>query len=119
MLDDAAPIRCIGELEAEDLGVLFRLLKSIPWCAVYRLRLHHRNRKIVPVPKEVVSSLLRPALYLGARHYDATIREALLLADLVVGPTAAYNFGRTYRRQVSASVRKGIGYMLMVLQKNG
>jgi hypothetical protein len=96
VLDDPASIGGVGELETEDLGVLLGLLQPIARRAVDGLRLHHGDRKIAPVPEQVICTLLRPALHFGARDYDAAISETLLFAYLVVRPVSRVKLrGRT------------------------
>src|ERR1035438_180612 len=89
MLHNAVPIGCIGELEAENLRVLLCLLESVRRLCVNGLRLHDRNRKITPVPKEVVQTFLRSPFHLASCDHDATISEALLFAYLVVTPAGS------------------------------
>src|ERR1700730_2029135 len=57
VLHNAVAIRRIGELEAENLGVLLRLLESVAGLRVEDLRLHDRYRKIAAVPKEAVQKV--------------------------------------------------------------
>ncbi len=49
VLDDLLPVRRIGELEAQDLGILFGLLEAVSRLLVGRLRLHHREREVAGV----------------------------------------------------------------------
>ena len=94
MLDDAVPVRRIGELEAENLGVLLRLLEAVARACVDGLRLHDRNRKIAPVPEEVVHAFLRSPFHLGAGDHNAAVSEALLFAYLFVGPARRVELGQ-------------------------
>src|ERR1035438_5553455 len=89
MLHNAVPIGCIGELEAENLRVLLCLLESVRRLCVNGLRLHDRNRKITPVPKEVVQTFLRSPFHLAAGDHNAAIREAFLFAYLLVIPSGS------------------------------
>ena len=59
MLDDPMAVRRVGELEAEDLGVLLRLLKAVPRVLVGRFGLDDRDREVSRVAQKVISSLLR------------------------------------------------------------
>ena len=104
MLDDAVPVRRIGELEAEDLRVLLGLLQPVAGLCIDGFCLNHRNRKIAPVPQEVVETLLWPPFHLAAGDHDAAVGETLLFADLLVCPSR-----RVELRQdvASASVRFG------------
>lgn len=57
MLDDAAAVRGISELEAEYLGILFGLLQAVARIPVDGFGLDHRYGKVAPVPQEVVGAL--------------------------------------------------------------
>ena len=92
VLDNTLPIRGIGELQTENLSVLFGLLKAIPRIGVDCLGLDHRNRKIAAVAEEVVSALLWPPLYFGAGDHNTAICKASLLAYLFVRPACGVEF---------------------------
>src|SRR5882724_4423801 len=76
----------IGELESEDLGVLFGLLQTVARILVDGLCLYNREREVAPVFEEIVGSFLGASGWFVARNNDTAIRKAPLFADLVVVP---------------------------------
>jgi len=91
-IDDPLAVRGVRELQAEDLRVLLRLLKSVTRMRIDRLGLDYCNRKIAPIPEEVIRALLWSSLHLRSRNDDATIGETLLFAYLLVGPPRSVEF---------------------------
>ncbi len=87
------------------LRVGFRLLKRVCRVAVNCLRLNDREREFARIAEQIVCTLLRPPRYFAAGHDDATVRKGFLLADLVVRPACCVELGKTYLRQVSASLK--------------
>ncbi|HET9410047.1 MAG TPA: hypothetical protein VFO39_22615 [Candidatus Sulfotelmatobacter sp.] len=89
MFHDPFAIGGIGELQAEDLRIFFRLLKPIPWMLINAFCFHDRNCKILPVAKEVVCSLLWASPDFVSRKDNAAICKRFLLTDLFVRPAGS------------------------------
>src|SRR3989442_4874135 len=86
MLNDPLTVRRVSEFEAENVGVLLCLLEAVARILVSGLGLHNGDRKIRPVPQEVVRALLRATARLVTGNDDAAVGEGFLLADAVVVP---------------------------------
>ena len=113
MLDDAGTVGAVGELQVEHLRVLLGLLKPVRRKSVLALRLNHGERSVAEVREQVVDALALAAPDGSAGDDDPPGRKTHLLADLLVGPAAAYSAGRTYVRQVSASVGRALTVVSM------
>lgn len=79
--DDFLAVGGVGELEAEDFGVVLGLLQTIGGFLVFRLGLGDGDGKIAGVTQEVVGALAFFAVGLGAAHDDAPVGEAALLGN--------------------------------------
>jgi hypothetical protein len=86
MFDDPVAVCRIGKLQAEDLGVVLRLLQAVSGELVFRFGFNDGNREIRPIAQEIVGALLFPATRLAATHDDAAIGEGPLFRDPVVVP---------------------------------
>src|SRR5438445_13843960 len=84
MLDDPLAVRRVGELQAEDLRVFFRLLEAVSRMLVNALRFDNGDGKILPVAKEVVCPFLWTPLNFVSGKDNATISECLLFAYLFI-----------------------------------
>src|SRR5574343_1131491 len=80
-LDDAATIGCIGEFEAEDLGVFPRLLYAGFCGQADLLRLHHCQRIVATVIEQVIGPLVLAAADFPACDDDAAVGEGALFTD--------------------------------------
>ena len=80
-LDDAVAVGGIGELEAQDLGVVLGLLQPLARRLVLGLGLDHGDGEVAGVAQEVVGPLLRAAADLLADDDDAAVGEGLLLGE--------------------------------------
>src|ERR1700694_4549446 len=92
MLNDTLSIGCVSEFEAEDLCVLFRLLKAVTGILICSLRRHDSYRKIWTVPEEIICAFLRSSDRTVSCNNNTTIGEGLLLADAVVVPSCSVEF---------------------------
>jgi hypothetical protein len=64
------------------------LLEAISGKFKSRFGFDDREHEIAGIAQQVVGAFRGPAVGLTSRHDDSTIRETLLLADLVVVPTS-------------------------------
>src|SRR5713226_5352881 len=97
-------VRGVGELETKYLRVLFGLLEAVTGIFVRGLRLYDCNRKIRPIPKEVINAFLRPTYRPIASDNDAAIGNSFLFADTVIIPRRSVEF---WEDVLAASVRFG------------
>ena len=88
-LDDLGAVGGVGELEAEDLGVVLGLLQAIAGRPEAGLRFHHRDGKIWPIAQQVVRPLLPAAPSLATGKDNPTVRERALLVHGVRGRVPA------------------------------
>ncbi|HEY3170492.1 MAG TPA: hypothetical protein VGK08_05770 [Thermoanaerobaculia bacterium] len=86
MLDDSVAVGRVGKPQVQDLRVGHRLLQSVAGQLVVSLRFDDRDWKVRLVGEKVVGLLARTAAMFPTHRNDPTVREVLLLADLVVGP---------------------------------
>ncbi len=93
VLDDPVAVGGVGEFESEDLGVLLGLLEAVAGFLIDGLCLHDRQGKVAAILQEVVGPLLRAAGRFFSGDHDAAVGEALLLADLLVGPAGGVELG--------------------------
>ena len=87
MFDDAMAVGGVGELQAQNLGILLGLLEAGTGLLVFRLGFNNSNRKITPVPQQIVSTLLLLPGGSITRNDNTAVGEALLFADLIVVPS--------------------------------
>jgi hypothetical protein len=81
-------------LKTKDLGILLGLLKSVSGIRVDGLGLYDSDGEVTPVPQKIIRTLLRSSLHLVSGDHDPAIREALLLANLIVRPARSIEFGQ-------------------------
>ena len=93
VLDDPVAVGGVGEFEPQDLGVVLGLLEAVAGFLVDGLCFDDRKREVAAVLQEVVGTLLRTAGRFCSGDHDAAVGEALLLADLVVGPVGGVELG--------------------------
>ena len=74
-------VGAVGELEAEHLGIVLRLLHCICRRLVGDLRLDDRERKVARVAEQIVHALRRLADEPFAHRHDAAIGDRALLSD--------------------------------------
>ena len=82
-LNDPVAVGGIGELEAEDLGVLFGLLHARFCRQPQLLRFHDGQWIVAPVVQKVIGTFLLATAHAAAGDDDAAIGEGALLADHV------------------------------------
>lgn len=82
-LDDLGAVRRVGELQAQDLGVLLGLLHTVAREPVVGLGLDHGDREVRAVAQQVVRALLRATPRLATGEEDAAVGEGPLLVDHV------------------------------------
>ena len=80
-LHDAGPVGGVGELEAEDAGVVLALLQPVAGQLVLGLGLDHRQRQVPRVAQQVIRPLTRTAVRLAPRKHDTPIGEGVLLGN--------------------------------------
>jgi hypothetical protein len=78
VLNYAVPVRCIGELEAQNLRVFLGLLKPVACGPIGCFCLDDRDGKIPPITQQVVRAFLRPAYGSIAHEHDPAVSEAFL-----------------------------------------
>jgi len=85
-LDNAVAVGRVGKVESQHLSVLFGLLEPIARQFIGGLGFHDGNREVTSVTQQIIGAFwVSPARLFSHRH-DSSVREALLLADLVVIP---------------------------------
>src|SRR5437660_12532258 len=82
-LDDLLAVRGVGELQAEQLGVVFGLLETVRGRLVISLGLNNGDGEIRAVSEEIVDSFTGTAHAFAANHNDSAVRERDLLTHLV------------------------------------
>ena len=82
-LDHAVAVGRVGELEAEDLGIVLGLLQALARGLVLGLGLDHGNGDVGGVAEDVVGALAWAAARLLAGHDDAPVGERALRVDAV------------------------------------
>ena len=87
MLNDTVTVGRVGEPEAENLRVLFGLLKPVAGFLVSGLGFYNSDGEIASVAQKVIGALLRATADFAASDDDAPVSEGLLFADLFVVPT--------------------------------
>lgn len=80
-LNDVLTVRCIGELQVEDLSVVLSLLETISGLLLERLGFDDSDGEVTGVPEDVVGSLLLAPVSLAPGHNDSPIGEASLLGE--------------------------------------
>ena len=79
--DDFRPIGGVCEREAQQLGIILRLLKTCPGGLPCGFRFYHGQRK----PALVIQQVIRPFRWLAdealAHRHDASIRDRALFRD--------------------------------------
>lgn len=98
-LNDAFAVGGVGELEAENLGVLFGLLQSVAGRFVCRFSFDHSDQKVAGEAPQVIGALLWTAIHSIARDHNAAIGEGLLLVERMRLPVPArfIEFGQNVR----------------------
>ena len=82
-LDDAVAVGRVGELEAEDLGVVLGLLEALARRLVLGLGLDHGDGDVGGVAEDVVGALAGATACLLAGDDDASVGEGALRVDPV------------------------------------
>src|SRR2546428_11054344 len=89
MLDDRGAIGGVCDLQPEDLGLFFGLLKAVAGFLVRGLSFYNGDWEVTAVAKQGVGTLLRATTVLTARHHNAPRGGSLLFADFFLLPTRA------------------------------
>ncbi len=79
--DDLMPVRRIGELHAQHLGILLCLLQPVGRRFVNRFRLDHSEWEIASVAQQVVDPLRRLTNEALSDRDDAAVRDGPLFGD--------------------------------------
>lgn len=79
--EHAGRVRGIGEFEAEDFGVLLRLLQAVTGGLVRPFRFDNGNREIPRIAQAVIGAFAGPSLRYRARDDNAAIGECVLLGE--------------------------------------
>src|SRR5258708_51568 len=85
-------IRGIGELDAENLCVLFCLAESVGRLLIVGFGFDNGYCEIRAVAKQVVGAFLFSANSTVASDDDATVRERSLLIYVLIGPAGRVEF---------------------------
>jgi len=85
----------VGELHPQHFRVKERLLQTFRGMSIFRFRLHHRNRDVLPDEQNVVGTQAILARAAVAARHDPAGRQGQPLSDEIVFPSGRFQFGKT------------------------